>query len=215
MNPPPYTRKDGPLRPETLLAGLPRLVRVADETRWRGQVAVATAAVVAVFWAATWLVGEPVRVGATAAAAAATALPTLLVASLSSGRRVRESLARAARPPRASVYETLAASRDRRMRLSGVVLTGILALLLFDRFSGGGGVMAGLVAGLLGAAGAADWWESRHWDAAERERETRLYALVRPDALSPRILVNEVYEQPRPGRDDERRLEPSPFDLEI
>ena len=31
------TERTRPLRPETLLAGLPRLVRVADETRWRGQ----------------------------------------------------------------------------------------------------------------------------------------------------------------------------------
>ena len=32
-----------------------------------------------------------------------------------------------------------------------MVLTGIVALLLFDRFTDGGGVMAGLVAGLLAA----------------------------------------------------------------
>jgi len=190
-------------------------VRVADETRWRGQSSVATATVVAVFWLSTWLLGETVRVGATALAAAVVLVPTLLVASLTTSRRIRESLVRAVPPPRASVHETLAASRDRRVRLSGVVLTGIVALLLFDRFTGGGGVMAGLVAGLLAGLGAIDWLESRQWERAERERETRIFVIVRPDALSPRLGSAEVYETPRPGRDHDRRLEPSPFDLEI
>jgi hypothetical protein len=36
-------------------------VRVADETRWRGQFCVATAVVIAMFWAFSWLVDEPVR----------------------------------------------------------------------------------------------------------------------------------------------------------
>lgn len=201
--------------PETLLAGLPRLVRVADETRWRGQAMVATAAVVTAFWVCTWLLGEPVRAGAVALAAAVAAVPTLGISLLLAGPRIRESLTRAVPPPRASVHETLAATRDRRMRLSGIVLTGIVALLLFDRFTGGGGVMAGLVAGLLGAMGALDWREAQHWDRAERERETRIFVIVRPDALSPRLGSSDVYETPRPGRDHDRRTEPSPFDLEI
>jgi hypothetical protein len=208
-------RKDRPLRPETLLAGLPRLVRVADETRWRGQSSVATAAVVTAFWALTWLLGQPMRPGASALAAAIVAVPTLLVSSLATNRRIRESLLRAVPPPRATLYETVAASRDRRIKLSGIVLTGIVALLLFDRFSGGGGVMAGLVAGLLAALGAMDWLESRQWTAAERERESRIFAMIRPDALSPRLGAIDVYEIPRPGRDSDLRREPSPFDLEI
>lgn len=200
---------------ETLLAGLPRLVRVADETRWRGQSCVATAVVVTAFWLSTWLLEEPVRPGAVALAAAVAAIPTLMVASLLAGGRIREGLTRAVPPPRASIHETLAASRDRRVRLSGVVLTGIVALLLFDRFTGGGGIMAGLVAGLLGALGATDWRESLQWERAERERETRIFVIVRPDALSPRLGATEVYETPHPGRDHDRRTEPSPFDLEI
>ena len=168
---------------------------------------------VVAFWASTWLLDEPVRPGASALAAAVVALPTLMVASLTVTRRIRESLVRAVPPPRASVHETQAASRDRRMRLSGVVLTGIIALLLFDRFTGGGGLMAGLVAGLLGAIGAVDWFESRQWDAVERERQSRIFVMVRPDALSPRLGSADVYVLPRPGRD--RQFEPSPFDLEI
>jgi hypothetical protein len=190
-------------------------VRIADETRWRGQSAVATAVVVAAYWGASWLVGEPIAAGRTALAFAAVAAPTLLIASLSSGRRIREALARTAPPPRASVHETHATSRDRRMRLAAAVLTGIVALLLFERFTDGGGVMAGLLAGLLAALGVADWLEAGTWEAAERERETRIYALIRPDALTPRLGAVDVYETPRPGAGDPRTVEPSPFDLEI
>ncbi|WP_217914192.1 hypothetical protein [Miltoncostaea marina] len=203
------------MRPETLLAGLPRLVRVADETRWRGQCSVAAALVVAAFWACTWLLGEPVRPDRTALAAAASAVPPLVAGTLGGARRVRRTLLGAVRPPRSTLHETLAASRDRRMRLASVVLTGIVALLLFDHFTGGGGVMAGLVAGLLAGLGASDWVESHRWESAERERETRIFVIVRPDALSPRLAPQEVYETPRPGAGRERRHEPSPFDLEI
>lgn len=202
------------MRPESLLAGLPRLVRVADETRWRGQASVATALVVGVFWAFTWLVGEPVEAGPTALAVAATALPTLLVAAVVGTRRMRRALLYALPPPRASVHETLASSRDRRMRFAGVVLTGIVALLLFDHFTDGRGIIAGLLTGLLGGLGAVDWLESRRWEAAERERETRIFVLVRPDALTPPVGTSQVYESPRPG-DRDRRHEPTPFDLEI
>jgi hypothetical protein len=208
-------RKERRLRPETLLAGLPRLVRVADETRWRGQASVATAGVVATFWVATWLLGEPVRPRETALAAAAVALPTLLMGSVGVSRRVRDALVRAVPPPRASLHETLAASRDRRMRLSGVVLTGIVALMLFDRFAETGGVTAGLLAGLLGPLGALDWFTSGRWQAAEHERQTRIFVMVRPDALTPRLGATEVYETPRPGREHDHRSEPSPFDLGI
>jgi hypothetical protein len=208
-------RKDAALRPETLLAGLPRLVRVADEARWRGQFCVLTAIVVAAFWVASWFVGEPVRPGVTALAVAAVAAPTLLVSSAGMSRRVRQALARAVPPPRASVHETVAVSRERRLKLSGAVLTGIVLLLLFERFTDGAGIIAGLIVGLLGAAGAVDWVESRRWDAAERARETRLYVMVKPDALSPRLGAAQVYEAPRPGDRRGRALEPSPFDLGI
>lgn len=203
------------MRPESVLAGLPRLVRVGEETRWRGQSAVATAIVVAAFWLITWLIGEPVREGATLLAAAAVALPTLAITMFSAPRRIREGLATATPPPRASVHETVASARERRLRLAGIVLTGIIALLIFDRFTGGGGIMAGLVAGLLGGLGAAEWAEAGRWEEAERERESRVYALIRPDALSPRLGAARLHEAPRPGSERDRAMEPSPFDLEI
>jgi hypothetical protein len=202
------------VRPDTLLAGLPRLVRIADETRWRGQACVATALVVALFWVSTWLLGEPVRGAATALAATVAAVPTLLIAARGSGPRMREALSRAVPPPRATVHETMASARDRRVRLLGVVLTGIILLLIFDRFTGGGGLMAGLLVGALGSLGAADWIEGRRWEAAERERESRIFVVMRPDALSPRLGATEVYERPRPG-DRAAAAEPGPFDLDV
>lgn len=211
----PRPEEAQPLRPDTLLAGLPRLVRVADETRWRAHTCVATAIVLALFWVITWLVGEPVRIAATALAAAVAALPTVAIASLRGAARMRESLDRAGPPPRASVHETLASARDRRVRLAGVVLTGIIALLIFDRFTGGGGLMAGLLTGALGGLGAVEWVEARRWDAAERERETRVFVMIRPDALSPRLAAPDVYETPRPGRRRAGAVEPSPFDLDV
>lgn len=190
-------------------------MRVADETRWRGQVCVATAVVVAVFWVSNWLLGEPVREGATALAAAVAAIPALAIASVAGGRGIRAALDGAVPPPRASVHETQASSRDRRMRLTGVVLTGVIVLLIFDRFTGGGGLMAGLLVGALGSLGAVDWVASRTWAAAERERGTRIFVMIRPDALSPRMGVTEVYETPRPGPERTGALEPSPFDLDV
>jgi hypothetical protein len=204
-----------PLRPESALAGLPRLVRVADEARWRGQSAVATAIVVGLYWGATWLVGETIEPERTALAFAVVALPTFALASMGGVRRVRDAVVRATPPPRASVHETPASSRERRLRLAGVVLTGIIALLIFERFTDSGGVMAGLIAGLLLALGTADWREAGVWEAAERERESRIYVLIRANALTPRLGIREVYEAPRPGREGDHVYEPSPFDLEI
>lgn len=182
--------------PETVLADLPRLTRIGAETRWRGQSAVATAVVVGAFWGLTWAVGEPVEVWRTLAGLVAVALPTHMVARLTGARRVRATLTRTRRPPRSGVHETAAAARERRLRLAGLVLGAIMLLMLADRFTGGGGTMAGLVAGLLAGLGAADWREARLWDAAERERASRLFAVVRPRALSPALAPDEIFELP-------------------
>ena len=190
-------------------------MRIADEARWRGQAAVATSLVIVAFWVLSWLGDEPVRPGLTILAAGAVGVPTLLSCALTSGRRLREGLVHAVPPPRSTVYETAANTRDRRLRFAGVVLTGIVLLLLFDRFTDGSGMTAGLLIGLLGSLGAVDWVEAHHWEQAERERGTRIYVLVRPDALSPRILTSDVYETPRPGGTRDREQEPSPFDLGI
>lgn len=202
-----------PPSPETVLAGLPRVVRVAEETRWRGQAAVGTAMVVALFWTVTWILGEPVEPVRTLVGFAAVFVPTLAVGAIASGRRVRESLARSRPPPRSVVHETGAASRDRRMRLATLVLFGIIALLVFDRFTGGGGMMAGLVCGLMLGVGIPDWRESGLWRAAERERDARLFVVVRPSALSPALAPAEVFEAPASGAGGPLEMPMDPADL--
>lgn len=201
--------------PETTLAGLPRLVRVAAEVRWRGQSALGIALAVAGYWTAAWLLAQPVRPAQTALATAAVGLPTALVLGLASGRRLTESLRRTLPPPRGCIHETPADARERRTRLAGIVLTGVVVLLLFDRASDGGGIMAGLVAGLFGAFGAVDLIDARGWEAAEGRRRARLFALVRPHALSARLGAIEIYEMPRADRERPHDREPSPFDLEL
>ena len=96
--------------------------------------------------------------------------------------------------PRGCVYETRAAARERRGRLAAIVLTGVLALIVFDVVLGQGGVMAGLLAGLLGGTGVADRLEARTWERAEAGRETRLFALIRHDALTVGIGPLKVVE---------------------
>ncbi|MEQ8833733.1 MAG: hypothetical protein RIB67_04735 [Miltoncostaeaceae bacterium] len=185
--------------PDTVLAALPRVVRVADETRWRGQAALGTAIVLAIFWSLTWLLGEPVERVRTPVGFMAVAAPTLLVAGLASRRRVANTLAVALPTPRGVVHETVAHARDRRMRLATVVLFGIILLLVFDRFTGGGGMMAGLVAGLMLATGIVDLLESRLWRHEERTRAVRLFVLVRPRALTPALSPEDVFQAPDSG----------------
>jgi hypothetical protein len=199
--------------PDTVLAGLPRVVRVADETRWRGHSAVATALVLAVFWSMTWLLGEPVERVRTPAGFLAVLAPTLLVSLLNSRRRVGDALGRTLPTPRSVVHETAAASRDRRMRLATVILFGIIVLLLFDRFTGGGGMMAGLIAGLMLGVGIADWRESGMWREAERARDARLFALVRPRALTPALAPSDIFEAPNTGIGGPLEMPSDPADL--
>lgn len=202
-----------PPSPDTALAGLPRVVRVAEETRWRGQAAVGTAIVLALFWVLTWLLGEPVEAVRTPVGFAAVLAPTLVVCTIASGRRVREALVYVLPTPRSVVHETGAASRDRRMRLATLVLFGIIALLVFDRFTGGGGMMAGLVAGLMLGVGIPDWRESAMWRAAERERDVRLFVVVRPRALSPALAPADVFQSPAGGVGGPLELPLDPADL--
>ena len=201
--------------PESALAGLPRLVRVATELRFRGQAALGIAVATAGFWSASWLLNEPLRPLETLLALLAIGLPTLLVSFLTGGRRVDEALRRTLPPPRASIHETHADARDRRTRLAGIVLTGVIVLLMFDILTEGGGIMAGLVVGLFGGLGLVDRIESERWERAEREREARLYLLIRPHALSTRFGTAQVYELRRPSRDRDLAFQPGPFDLGI
>ncbi|MCU0307964.1 MAG: hypothetical protein MUE51_09420 [Thermoleophilia bacterium] len=185
---------------DAMLAGLPRLVRVADETRWRGQSAVALALSVACYWTVAWLLDGPVAPGQAFASAGTALLAALIGAGLISRARLG-ALGAVRRPPRPVVYETLADGRERRTRASGIVLMGTVVLLVFDRLSGDGGIMAGLMVGIGLGIGLVDRLEARRWAAAERARDSRLFLLLRPHALLARYAGMEVYEEPRPDPD--------------
>lgn len=191
--------------PDTALAGLPRLVRVADEVRTRGLSLLALAGAVALYWVLAWLVDEPVDPVVTGLNMAAILVPVLILSLVVSRRRLREGLHAATRPPRLSVHETRADARERRTRLIAFVSVAVVVLLLFDRATDGDGRMAGLMAGLFVGAGLAEWLESRAWHRAETSRGSRLYVLVRPHALMSPFGVTEVYEVVRSDGHDRDR----------
>jgi hypothetical protein len=192
-----------------MLAGLPRLVRVAEEIRWRGQASLSLGVAVAAYWAMSWLLGDPVDPIRGGISAAAVAALTLALCGLSSASRVREGLRETLPPPRLSVYETVADGRERRARFGGIVLLGAVVLLVFDRVTNGDGTMAGLLTGLFIAAGAVDLGEARRWRTAERDRDARLYVLIRANAMVARFGRAEIYEERRP--DPDRRPDPVAF----
>ena len=182
---------------DTVLAGLPRLVRVRDEVRMRGIAALGIGAATVGWWMLAWLLSEGVQGLRFVLAIAGIGVPTLIVTTLVSGRRVRAADPLRV-PPGIAVYETIAAARERRTRLAGVVMFGVIILMVFDRFSHGAGEMAGLVAGLFVPIGAVDTLESRKWVALEREHhDTRLYVLVPAHAFMARFGPQEIYERPR------------------
>lgn len=182
---------------DTVLAGLPRLVRVRDEVRMRGIAALGIGAATVGWWMLAWLLGEGVDGLRFGLAAIGIGIPAVIAAWLISRRRLRVAREFHA-PPRNAVYETIAAARDRRTRLSGVVLFGVIILMIFDHFSHGAGEMAGLVAGLFIPFGAIDVRESRQWSALEREHhDTRLYVLVPAHAMMAPFSPDAVYERPR------------------
>jgi len=182
---------------DTVLAGLPRLVRVRDEVRMRGIAALGIGAATVGWWMLAWLLGEGVDGLRFGLAVVGIGVPALIAAWLISRRRLRVAREFQA-PPRSAVYETIAAARERRTRLSGVVLFGVIILMIFDHFSHGAGEMAGLVAGLFIPFGVIDVRESRQWTALEREHhDTRLYVLVPAHAMMAPFSPEAVYERPR------------------
>lgn len=184
---------------DSVLAGLPRLVRVRDEVRMRGIAAVGIGAATAGWWMLAWLLGQGVDGLRFVVAAGAIAIPALLVSLVVSARRVHAAESPLP-PPRVAVYETMAAGRERRTRLASVIVFAVIILMIFDRFSHGGGEMAGLVVGLFVPVGIIDIRESRRWAALERaNHDTRLYVLVPAHAWTARFSAQDVYERPRNG----------------
>ena len=127
---------------DTLLDGLPRLVRIRDEVRMRGSAGLGIGAATLGWGILSWVLGNGVSVGTFALSAVVIGLPTLVLAAIVSGRRIRAA-AQLGRPPRTGVYETFAAARERRTRVAGVVMFAVIVLMMFDHIRHGGGEMAG------------------------------------------------------------------------
>jgi hypothetical protein len=182
---------------DSVLAGLPRLVRMRDEVRMRGVAALGIGAATAGWWMLSWLLGEGVLGLRFVLAAAGIGIPALIAATAVSRRRLRAA-DRLHAPPRSAVYETIADARERRTRLAGVVLFGVIILMIFDHFSHGGGEMAGMVAGLFVPFGAVDLREAQRWTRLEAEHhDTRLYVLVPAHAMMAPFTPDAIYERPR------------------
>ncbi len=182
---------------DTVLAGLPRLVRVRDEVRMRGIAALGIGAATVGWWMLAWLLDEGVDGLRFLLTIVGIGIPSLIAAWLLSRRRMRVA-AEFRSPPRNAVYETIAAARERRTRLSGIVLFGVIILMIFDHFSHGAGEMAGLVAGLFVPFGIFDVRESHEWSALEREHhDTRLYVLMPAHAMMAPFSPDAIYERPR------------------
>jgi len=197
---------------DAVLTGMPRLVRLADESSWRGGAAAGAAAAVVGYWVLSWLVGQRIEIVGAPAAFGVALLPTLALGLPASRRRAAAARSASGRLPPGGIRETRAAARERRTRLAAIVLTGVLVLVVFDAATGGGGVVAGLLAGALLGIGLIDLLDGRAWRRAERERGVRLLALIRPDALTVPPAVDRVYEDRR-GAPDPVAAGPSPFDL--
>ena len=182
---------------DSVLAGLPRLVRVRDEVRMRGIAALGIGAATAGWWMLAWLLNEGVDGLRFVIALAVIGIPSVAAAWLVSRRRLH-LVGDFRAPPRNAVYETIAAARERRTRLAGIVLFGVIILMIFDHFSHGAGEMAGLVAGLFVPFGSFDIRESQHWAALEHEHhDTRLYVLMKAHAMMAPFSPDAVYERPR------------------
>jgi hypothetical protein len=197
-----------------MLAGLPRLVRVADEVRARGQAMLSVGAAMAAYWVGLWLLDLPVDPLRTLVSMLVAGLPTSLLAAAGSGRRLAKAQGDVRAPPRLAVYETFADGRERRARLAGILLLAAVVLLVFDRLTEGGGTMAGLTVGFFTSIGLMDIMEARRWAGVERTRAVRLYTLVRPHAMVASYGQMELFEVPRAESDpDEEPVGATGFEL--
>lgn len=189
-----------------ILAGLPRLVRAGHETRWRGQAMIALGVASACFWTVVWLVSGPARPLEAGIVFVAALVTSLIAAGVTSRRRFANALA-TVRPPGAMVHETRADTRERHARAAAVILLGTVVLLVFDTLVSQVGATAALLAGASLGIGTIDRLEARRWAAAEGQRSSRLFLMLRPSALLVRFGSPEVYEVPQ---FDDPHMDPVP-----
>lgn len=185
---------------DALLAGLPRIARVAEEVRLRGVLAIAVGGAAAAWWTIQWLLDQDVDPGRTWALALLTAVLAAVSGLLNVPRRLRDGLRDPRFPSARVVYETRADGRDRRVRLSGAVFLSTIVILMVDQVAGWGGVTAGVIVGAAAGLGVADLVESRGWARAERERDADLFVKIGPRALVAGFGRIEVYEVPAPPK---------------
>lgn len=189
--------------------GQPRLVSLVDELRMMGAIAMAVTVCAVGWWLTAWVLGRDVRPYASAAAAVIGVIAGVAALGLPARRRVRHA-DRTLPPPRGSLFETRAASEQRRIRMAATVLLGVVALLAFDRYAREGGELSALVAGVFAGVALVSLWEARVWARRQRDDGVVLHILVAPRATMAALGSREVYERsPRPPRDDP----PGPFDL--
>ena len=186
---------------DVLLAGLPRIARVAEEVRLRGWLAVATAGAVAAWWTIQWLLDQPLQPGRTGLVALVVAVLAGIAGLINVPRRLRDGLREPRFPSPRVVYETRADGRDRRIRLSGAVFLSAIVILTFDRLAGWDGLTAGVIVGVAVSVGLADLLEARRWHRAERAREAELYVRIGPGALVASFGEADIYEVPKPPDD--------------
>ena len=118
---------------DALLAGLPRIARVAEEVRLRGVLALAVGAAAVAWWTIQWLLDQPVESARTWALALLTVVLAAVTGLINVPRRLREGLRNPRFPSARVVYETRADGRDRRIRLSGAVFLSTIVILMFDQ----------------------------------------------------------------------------------
>lgn len=194
---------------DTVLAGLPRIVRAADEVRWRGQALMALGLASACYWTVLWLVDGPVEPLAAGIFFLISLVMGLVLASVTSRRRFTQAMSNI-KSPRAMVHETRADALERHTRASIIFVFAAVVLLVFDTFVSNVGGTAALLAGAGIGIGLMDRLEARRWEQAEDDRGSRLYLMIRPGAMLVRMGVTECFELPRATTPDDG---PSPFDL--
>lgn len=186
---------------DALLAGLPRIARVAEEVRLRGLLGMAVAAAAGAWWTIQWLLDQPMDAGRTWLYALVVAVLLGILGAVHVPRRLRDGLRAPRFPSPRVVYETRADGRERRLRLAGAVFLSTIVILMFDRLADLGGITAGVVVGVGGALGVWDLVESRRWAQAERERDAELFVRIGAQSLVASLGAIEIFEVPNRSDD--------------
>ncbi len=194
---------------DTALAGLPRIVRAADEIRWRGQAMLSLGLASACYWIVMWLVDGPVQPLAASTVFMTSLMMSLVLSAITSRRRLAYALDHITNP-RAMVHETPADARERQALAAVVFVFGAVILLMMDTAISEVGATAALLAGGGIGIGATDLLEARRWQQVEASRSSRLFLMISPGAMLVRMGTGNAYELPGVSRPDDG---PSPFDL--